>query len=337
MKSDRPFGGIPFLGIGDFRQAALVVKGTGCAPTLQASVKSSTSWTSFQILKLHTPIQSAQDPTYTSVIDDVGENFAEKTMSLDILESVADTDAFLFPPNILADPLASLKQVFLTPKNVHVDEFNNIVLDALPEDEHWSFPLHGSNILLTSLSDIFYSADAIKEDTERQHDEATPDYLSLQTHNGIPGHLLWLKRGCVCTIMRNLSIQNGLVKNVRIVIHNLHRQFIQVQVVDHCLNSLGAVHCIPRIRFEFSPAYSSWAINRIQFPLCLAYICTFNSCIGLTLDKTFIDQRTPVFAHGQSQLYTALSHVHTRADCRVLFAPDSGPDAINVVYKDLLL
>jgi hypothetical protein len=338
MKTDRCFGGIPFLGIGDFRQVAPVVKGTGCAPALQASVKSSSSWTSFHILKLHTPIRGARDPTYTSVVDDVGENFAEKTVLLDILESVSDTDAcltFLFPPDVLADPLASLKRAFLTPKNINVDEFNNIVLDALPGDECSSFPLHGSNILLTSISDIFYSADAIKEDTEREHDEATPDYLSLQTHNGIPGHLLRLKRGCVCTIMRNLSVRNGLVKNARVVVHNLHRRFIQVQVVDHRSNTLGAVHCIPRIRFEFSPAYSSWTINRIQFPLRLAYACTFNSCVGLTLDKTVIDQRTPVFAHGQ--LYTALSRVRTRADCRVLFAPDGGPEAVNVVYKDLLL
>jgi hypothetical protein len=229
MKSDRPFGGIPFFGIGDFRQVAPVVKGTGSAPALQASMKSSSSWTSFHIIKLHTPIRSAQDPTYTSVVDDVGENFAEKTVLLDILETVADTDAcltFLFPPNVLANPLASLKRAFLTPKNVNVDEFNNIVLDALPGDERSSIALHGSDVPLTSLSDIFYSADTIKEDTERQHDEATPDYLSLQTHNGIPGHLLRLKRGCVCTIMRNLSIGNGLVKNAHVVIHNLHRRFI---------------------------------------------------------------------------------------------------------------
>jgi hypothetical protein len=224
MKTDRPFGKIPFLGIGDFRQVAPVVKGTGCAPALQASVKSSSFWTSFHILKLHTPIRGARDPTYTSVVDDVGENFAEKTESLDILKSFSDTDAcltFLFPPDILADPLASLKRAFLTPKNVNVDEFNNIVLDTLPGDERLSFPLHGSNILLTSISDIFYSADTVKEDTEREHDEATPDYLSLQTHNGISGHLLRLKRGCVCTIMRNLSVRNSLVKNARIVVHNL--------------------------------------------------------------------------------------------------------------------
>jgi hypothetical protein len=197
-----------------------------------------------------------------------------------------------------------------------------------------SVQFHGRFILITSMTDVFYSADTIKEDDVRQ-DEATPDFLSLQMHNGVPAHVLRLKRGCVCTVMRNLSVRKGLVKNSRVIIRDLHRRFIQVQVIDNRTNTLGDVHCIPRIRFQFNPAYSSWTVQRVQFPLRLAYACTFNSCVGLTLDKTVVDQRTPVFAHGQ--LYTALSRVRTRADCRVFFNVGKGPDAVNVVYKELLL
>jgi hypothetical protein len=40
-------------------------------------------------------------------------------------------------------------------------------------------------------------------------------------------------------------------------------------------------------------------------------------CVGLTLDRTVLDQRTAVFAHGQ--LYTALSRIRSCADNRVLF------------------
>lgn len=182
---------------------------------------------------------------------------------------------------------------------------------------------------------MFYSADTIKEDSEAPGDEMTPDFLALQTQNGVPPHLLRLKRGCVCSIMRNMSVRKGLVKNARVIVRSLHRLFIQVQVINNRDGSLGAVHCIPRIRFEFNPPYSSWTIQRVQFPLRLAYACTFNGCVGLTLDKAVLDQRTPVFAHGQ--LYTALSRVRTREDCRVLFNEEEGPEAVNVVYKDLLL
>ena len=188
---------------------------------------------------------------------------------------------------------------------------------------------------LTSTEDVFYSADRVKEDEDVPIDEATPDFLALQTHNGVPPHVLRLKVGCVCSIMRNLSVRKGLVKNARVIVRSLHRRFLQVQVIDNRTNTLGEIHCIPRIRFEFNPAYSSWTIQRVQFPLRLAYACTFNSCVGLTLDKTVVDVRTSVFAHGQ--LYTALSRVRTRGDCRVLFPDGGGPDTVNVVYKDLLL
>ena len=183
--------------------------------------------------------------------------------------------------------------------------------------------------------DHYYSADHVKEDTDQGDDALTPDYLAVLTHNGVPPHFLRLKKGCVCTIMRNMSVRKGLVKNARVVVRELHRRFIEVQVIDNRSNSLGELHCIPRIRFEFSPAHASWTVQRMQFPLRVAYACTFNGCVGLTLDKTVLDLRTPVFAHGQ--LYTALSRVRSRFDSRVLFEDGEGPETVNVVYKDMLL
>ena len=39
---------------------------------------------------------------------------------------------------------------------------------------------------------------------------------------GIPSHKLRLKVGAICTVARNLSIENGLVKNARVIIEQLH-------------------------------------------------------------------------------------------------------------------
>jgi hypothetical protein len=71
----------------------------------------------------------------------------------------------------------------------------------------------------------------------------------------------------------------------------------------------------------------------MQLPLRLAYATTFNGCVGLTLDRTVLDQRTPVFAHGQ--LYTRIRH---RRDSRILLK-EGVVEAVstNVVYCQLLL
>jgi PIF1 helicase. len=52
-KNDHPFGGIPFVGVGDFRQVGPVIKGLGKMVTLHASIKSSILWPSFKHLCLH--------------------------------------------------------------------------------------------------------------------------------------------------------------------------------------------------------------------------------------------------------------------------------------------
>ena len=138
MQTDAPFGGIPFLGIGDFRQVAPVVKGSGCTSARLACVKASSLWPLFSVLTLHAPIRSARDPLYTAFVDRIGEDYVSPTVSLDHLMTVAsltDCIQFLFPADILLDPLACLKRAFLSPKNTPVDEFNMRVLDRLPGDE----------------------------------------------------------------------------------------------------------------------------------------------------------------------------------------------------------
>lgn len=39
--------------------------------------------------------------------------------------------------------------------------------------------------------------------------------------SGVPPHTLALKIGCIVSIMRNLSIEKGLVKNVRVQVVGL--------------------------------------------------------------------------------------------------------------------
>jgi hypothetical protein len=188
----------------------------------------------------------------------------------------------------------------------------------------------------------YYSQDTIKELEETTFhlpSGAEADLLSMLHESGVPPHALSLKIGCNASIMRNLSIEKGLVKNARVQVVSLLPNVIEVRLLQQLQPSseqADSTFYLPRIVFEFKPQRANWTVQRRQFPLRLAYATTFNSCQGLTLDRVVLDLTMPVFAHGQ--LYTSLSRVRTSWDIHILRNPDeTDHSTLNVVYHDLLL
>ena len=185
----------------------------------------------------------------------------------------------------------------------------------------------------------YLSCDRVKEvedPSERLPSAVESDYLTMLNEPGVPPHRLCLKVGSICSIMRNLSVEKGLVKNARVRIVQLGRYILQVEVLRDRSSVEDRCFYIPRISFDFQPHRTSWTVERRQFPLRLAYATTFNSCQGLTLDKVVLDLTNPVFAHGQ--LYTSLSRVRRSSDIRLLLAPDNEDcQTVNVVHPQLLL
>jgi hypothetical protein len=213
--------------------------------------------------------------------------------------------------------------------------FNSTMLERLPGTESIYLTKHKPTILTGT--GTYYSFGSIKEQDQplpTDHSARTPEYLSLQHESGIPTHDLKLKRGCICTIMRNLDINESLVKNRRIMVQNLHDKVIDICLIDS--TSPHRTFYLPRITFEFQPHRCPWTIQRRQFPLRLAYATTFNSCQGLTLNKVVLDLRSSVFSHGQ--LYCSVSRVRHRGSCRKLMAEENcSGKARNVVYRQIVL
>lgn len=89
----------------------------------------------------------------------------------------------------------------------------------------------------------------------------SPDFLNLLTHTGVPPHELHLKRGAICTIMHNMSLDKGLIKNSRVVIESLHDRFVEVRPLNTNGQLSHEVFPIPRIRFSFHPPQSSWMVD----------------------------------------------------------------------------
>ena len=73
-KDDRPFGGIPMLCGGDFRQIPPVVESNAYEDTCNAMLSSSAwLWPQFEICNLTHPVRDAQDPEYSEYVDSLGD------------------------------------------------------------------------------------------------------------------------------------------------------------------------------------------------------------------------------------------------------------------------
>ena len=131
------FGGIPFIGAGDFWQVAPVIRGGDESATLMASVKSSFLWHSIELLSLTIPVCSIDDIQYTHFMDKIGEDVSGNRQTLLLLHStfnVNDAVNFLFPPDVLHQPHLCLQRAFLSPRNIFIDKFNETIMLSMPDD-----------------------------------------------------------------------------------------------------------------------------------------------------------------------------------------------------------
>ena len=217
-----------------------------------------------------------------------------------------------------------------------------------------------------------YSTDSLKEKlnpsttpaTRMNSPFASSDFLNMQNAPGIPHHVLKIKVGCICNLMRNLSQDQMLCKNTRVIVRQVTRRYVQVEKLSG--SGTPRLYLLPRMDFFFDIPNTPWKIHRKQFPLRLSYSNTFNSAQGLTLGNSFcqdlinniifafdfpfliiacltvsagFDLRIPVFCHGQ--LYTGLTRIRGSRYGMVITSQPNGTGArlntTNIVYKELLI
>jgi hypothetical protein len=74
---------------------------------LNLPLKNSRAWPSFKIVTLQAPIRTTQDPEYNTFVDDIGEDFTHRDVSLHLLEQIHSLEeciTFLFPLNLVRTP-----------------------------------------------------------------------------------------------------------------------------------------------------------------------------------------------------------------------------------------
>jgi hypothetical protein len=325
MQSSEPFGGKIIILLGDFRQTCPVVRRGSKADVIQASIKSSPLWHLFHTVRLTRPIRHADDEEYATFLDAIGDGLGPD-VELTILQRTQNKHElinFVFLDDILQYPLQCLTRAILAPTNRQIDDYNAQVLQHV----------QGRVRYYTAADSLQNTLTEDDDDPNTLPYSSVLDYVIAHPPTGLPPHTLQVKVGGVYRIMRNFSIDRGLVKNSRVVITDIGSRLITVHRLK---NNVTLAHdeediLLPRITFT-SPLPSCHTLVRKQFPLAPAYATTFNSCQGLTLDRLGLDVSKPAFSHGQ--LYTALSRIRRRQDALVY---QTDPITKNVTYKELLL
>jgi hypothetical protein len=321
---NRPFGGKNIIFVGDFRQTCPVIRGGSRAQVVEASLRKSPLWKFLTVHSLNIPVRNAGDPEFSDFVDTVGGGVSDTAHlqfpGLVTTDQEMDLIDFVWPAHVVADPLIALSRAILAPTNAQVDHFNDIVLDRLSGEVHH-----------------YYSADSLREAEEEglQPDNSILDYYTQRTPPGFPPHAMKVKIGAVFRILRNLSVDRGIVKNTRVVISSVGRRLIGVKKLAYVAGTVvldAEEILLPRISFLHQHEHGHTLLRR-QFPLAPAYATTFNSCQGLTLDIVGVDLRQDVFSHGQ--LYTALTRIRNRHNAMILFNFDQ-VETRNVVYHELL-
>ena len=157
------------------------------------------------------------------------------------------------------------------------------------------------------------------------------ELLNKLTPAGLPPHHLYIKKGMVLMLLRNLSPKHGLCNGTRLILNKATRILLYCKIAsgDHA----GKEVLIPRVELKHQDEqFIPW--NRRQFPVRPAFAMTINKSQGQTLKQVGVWLEEPVFTHGQ--LYVAASRVGNPQ--HLLFAvkkSDAGKTR-NVAYKEIL-
>jgi hypothetical protein len=210
---------------------------------------------------------------------------------------------------------------------------NRAILCSLNENvDKWNEKIQELN--LNQIHEL--RSDNILDDVDDPHSNLrsmlNDNSLQFWEKPGVPLHLLKLKIGDICFLVRNVSKKDQLNKNTRVKILAISRYRVQIETLVN-----PKVYVISRQRFKITHSIG-FTIVRTQFPLQLAYAMTKNKAQGQGLEWSVNDIREPSFTHGQE--YVALSRPFRFDQVAIFCNPDQSYEGkvciSNVVYNELL-
>lgn len=225
-RPELPFGGKTIVFGGDFRQVLPVVRKGTRAQIVDASLRRSQLWNSMRQLKLVRNMRAQNDKWFTEYLLRIG-NGTEDTNedgeillptsicvpkktddnSLDrLIDSVYQTDNAS-----LKDPKYITSRAILSTRNDSVDRINLKMIDRFQGEEM-----------------VYHSLDSVEDDP---HNYYPPEFLNTLTPNGLPPHMLKLKKNCPIILLRNIDPANGLCNGTRLVVRSFQKNTIDAEIL----------------------------------------------------------------------------------------------------------
>ncbi|KAH9392025.1 hypothetical protein TYRP_022296 [Tyrophagus putrescentiae] len=312
-----PFGGKTIVVGGDFRQVLPVIRKGSRRQIFESCMKKHDQWSSFQKLRLTENLRCLDAP-FREYLLEIGDGKVGRELNP---EFPAGSKIF---SATLRSHEQMIKSCILAPTNKEVDLINKSVLDKLVQLHNRDRP-----------EAKYLSFDTLLPDTEMNEDVVADEFMHRENPPGFPPHELELERGCIVTLIRNISVCQGLTNGTRLIVEEFYSNSIKCRVVTSIGdNTQGTEVVIPRIPFVIDADVTQLgvAFRRKQFPLRLSFAMTINKSQGQTFDKVGLCLERPVFSHGQ--LYVAMSRVTRKENLRILC---SAKELTNVVWPEVLV
>jgi hypothetical protein len=211
MDCNEPFGGKVVVFGGDFRQVLPVVPLGTRAQITDATLQRSHIWDKIHKIRLSQNMRAQSDLWYSNLLLRIGNGLDESDandyvwLPSDIMveykseESIDILINHVFP-DLKGNCTSSeymRERAILSTRNEHVDAMNDRMIKQFLGDEH-----------------VYFSHDTVDDDTTNTY---PLDFLNSITPNGLPPHILRIKKNCHVILLRNLDPHNGLCNGTRLL------------------------------------------------------------------------------------------------------------------------
>ena len=350
------FSGKVLIGFGDEGQIPPVVKYGTRSDIVNSSIVKHRQWGSFRVFKFTKNLrllasEASTDPTdleamayigrqkqYAKLCEMVrsGSNFDVNIQCLSEHPTSGETIIRLPLSRFFTDYQSALN--YLYPSGFNSPELHKRAILCSTNElvAEWNFKVQSLN--------PSHPIHLVAKTKPKSHDDPSGELSGMLTEdvccsyedNSVPDHILTLKVGDVCLVVRTLSRKDHLANNTRVRILEVREKLVKIETIS---DLTPRVFLVPRINFTVKSKFGGFEITRTQFPLRLAYAITYNKSQGQTIPTSLIDIRSCPFTHGH--LYVAMSRAEdvdqTAFFCFESQVEEGAVTVTNVVYPELLL